>query len=577
MHHVGTPRAIPAAMEGSTKLRGRCFLTSTPSHWRPALLLVASFLGCAGLVGPPQPPPSNITVTVAPATASVLLGEARTFTATVSNTTNTAVTWIVSGSGCSGAACGTVDSSGTYTAPQILTAPPSISLTAISVADPFTSGTGTITVISSFSLAVAGPSSVNAGNTATYTATLTPASNSNPSRVISWRVAGTGCTGAACGTISSSGVYTAPSLPPVPATVQIIATPQADPSKATAVPVSIFPGIGVSVSPTAASVALGSAQAFQATVTGAQDATVTWDVNGVVGGNSTVGLILNSQTAPDNTTYTAPLTLPAGGSVIVHARSNADPSVSASATITFTSTINVTLSPSTAMLAVSHRQTFTVQVNNTLNQNVAWQVNGISGGNSMTGQICIAGSNPCQPVSISNGGSVDYIAPAGLPSPNPVTVTATSQASGGQSASASVTILPHIVVSVQPGSATLAGAGQEPFSATVSGTENQQVIWSITGTACGNPELVKGHRLQSLSAFSICKPKTRQAEMAAEELDSEEGVVAQALLPVRFSARRQSRKPHSQEWLCYPIFSAACEARPAYISRWGIGSCIVEF
>ena len=488
MHHGGTPRAILAAMERSTKLRGRCFLTRTPSHWRPALLLVASFLGCAGLVGPPQPPPSNITVTVAPATASVLLGEVRTFTATVSNTANTAVTWILSGSGCSGVACGTVDSSGTYTAPQILTASPSISLTAISVADPSKSGTGTITVTSSFSLAVTGPSSVNAGNTAIYTATLTAASNSNPSRVISWSVVGAGCTGAACGTISSSGVYTAPSLPPSPATVQIIATPQADPSKATAVPVSIFPGIGVSVSPTAASVALGSAQAFQATVTGAQDATVTWDVNGVVDGNPTVGLILNSQTAPDNTTYTAPQTLPAGGSVIVHARSNADPSVSASATITFTSTINVTLSPSTAMLAVSHRQTFTVQVNNTPNQNVTWQVNGFSGGNSVTGQICVAGSNPCQPVSTGNGGSVDYIAPAGLPSPNPVTVTATSQAAGSQSASASVMILPHIVVSVQPGSATVAGAGQQRFAATVSGTENQQVIWSITGTACGNPE-----------------------------------------------------------------------------------------
>ena len=55
-------------------------------------------------------------------------------------------------------------------------------------------------------------------------------------------------------------------------------------------------------------------------MTGGPDTTVTWDVNGVVGGNPTVGLILNSQTAPDNTTYTAPQSLPAGGSVTVHAR-----------------------------------------------------------------------------------------------------------------------------------------------------------------------------------------------------------------------------------------------------------------
>src|SRR5216683_883758 len=557
MHHSGTTRAIPAAMEASTKLRGRCIRTYTPSLWRPALVLVASFLGCGGLVGPPPPPPSNITVTVAPATASVPLGEPQTFTATVSNTANTgvtwsvngipggnaaagtidaggvytapenlpapvsvsvkatsaadssktstslvtissdisvsvspetapielgasrpftatvnsagnpnrSVTWILSGSGCTGASCGTVDSSGTYTAPQILTAPPTISLTATSVADPSKSGAGTITVTSSFSLAVAGPSSVTAGNAATYTATLIPAANSNPSRVISWSVAGTGCTGSACGTVSSIGVFTAPSLVPSPAAVQIIATPLADPSKATSISVSILPVISVSISPSAATVALGAGQAFQATVTGERDATVTWDVNGVVDGNLTVGLILNSQTDPDNTTYTAPQNLPAGGSVTVHARSNAAPSVSASATITFTTAINVTLTPASATLAISQRQNLTARVNNTPNQNVTWLVSGSSGGNSATGQICAAGSRPCQPVSNSNGGSVDYIAPAGLPSPNPVTITATSQADGAQSASARVTILPHIVVSVQPGSAATAGTGQMRFAA----------------------------------------------------------------------------------------------------------------
>ena len=49
---------------------------------------------------------------------------------------------------------------------KFLTAPPSVSLTAISVADPSKSGAGTITITSSFSLAVTGPASVNAGATA---------------------------------------------------------------------------------------------------------------------------------------------------------------------------------------------------------------------------------------------------------------------------------------------------------------------------------------------------------------------------------------------------------------------------
>jgi hypothetical protein len=476
-------------MERSTELRGRCYLSRTLFHWCPALLLVASFLGCGGLVtsSPPQLPPSNITVTVAPSTASVLLGEPQTFTATVTNSANTAVMWTVNGIPGGNTTVGTIDAGGVYTAPQILAASPGVSLTAASVADPSKSGTVSITITSLFSLVVAGPSSVNAGNSITYAATLTPAAGSNPSRVISWSVAGTGCGGAACGTISSSGVFTAPSLAPSPATVRVIATPQADPSKAISVFVSIIPVIGISISPSAAAVPLGATQALQATVTGTQNAAVTWDVNGVVGGNPAVGMILNSPIAPDNTTYTAPQTLPAGGSVTVHATSNTNPSVTASATITFTSAINVILTPASATLAVSQRQTFTAHVNNTPNQNVAWLVNGIPGGNLVTGQICAPGSNPCQPVSASNGGSVDYIAPGGLPSPNPVNITATSQAGGNVSATASVTILSHVGVSVQPGSATIGITGKLQFTASVTGTVNPQVTWSITGAGCVQP------------------------------------------------------------------------------------------
>ena len=602
MHLIGTTRAIRAFMERSTSISRTPLVNRNSFRWRPALLLVSSFLGCGGLVGssPSQPPPSGVTVSVSPASASVLLGEPQTFTATVSNSTNTAVvwsvngipggnttvgtisasgvytspgdlpvpatvtvqatsaadnsksatasvtitsdisvsvspqtmpvelgatrtftatvnsagnpnravTWIVSGNGCAGAACGTVNSSGTYTAPQVLTAPPSVSLTAISVADPSKSGIGTITITSSFSLTLTGPASVNAGAAATYTATLVPAANSNPSLAISWSVSGAGCSGAACGTISSSGVYTAPSLAPSPATVQITATPLADPSKAASISVAIVSVVTVSVSPTAATVALGGTQAFQAVVTGAQDATVTWDVGGVVGGNATLGTILNSQTSPDNTTYTAPQSLPSGGRLPCTRRSNANPSISASATITFTAAINVALTPSSATLAIGQTQTFTVQVNNTANQNVSWQVNGVAGGSSAAGQICVAGSNPCQQISSSNASSVDYLAPAGLPSPNPVTVTATSQADNTKSASASVTILPHITVSVLPGSATI--AERRPATVRGDGNGHGQSTSDVEHFGCGMRRFgsVRVHRFlravrcSTISAFA---------------------------------------------------------------------------
>jgi hypothetical protein len=161
--------------------------------------------------------------------------------------------------------------------------------------------------------------------------------------------------------------------------------------------------------------------------------------------------------------------------------------MAATATVTFTTAVNVILTPASSTRAVGHRQTFAVQVNNTANQNVSWQVNGIAGGNASAGQICVAGSNPCQQASASDGGSIDYLSPAGVPSPNPVTVTAISQAAGTQSASASVTILPHIVVSVLPGTASPASNGRQRFNATITGTDNQQVTWTVSGAGCGVP------------------------------------------------------------------------------------------
>ena len=220
----------------------------------------------------------------------------------------------------------------------------------------------------------------------------------------------------------------------------------------------------------------------------AQDTTVTWDVNGVVGGNPTVGLILNSQTTPNNTTYTAPQTLPAGGSVTVHARSNADPSFSASATITFTAAIYIALTPASATLAVSHRQTFTVEVNNTPNQNVAWLVNGIPGGNSVTGQICVTGSDPCQPVSASNGGSVDYVAPAGLPSPRSghhhgYEPGERQSERFGQRHDSAARRCQRSTGKRHDGNRM----EQKRFTAVILGWTNQQVIWSPGTLGCGEP------------------------------------------------------------------------------------------
>jgi uncharacterized protein (DUF1800 family) len=75
-------------------------------------------------------------------------------------------------------------------------------------------------------------------------------------------------------------------------------------------------------------VRLGSTDSFVATVTNLLNTSVTWQVNGVSGGNSTVGTISSSGV------YTPPAAIPSNNVVTVSAVSSASPSTSASVQVT---------------------------------------------------------------------------------------------------------------------------------------------------------------------------------------------------------------------------------------------------
>ncbi|MGA9884540.1 MAG: hypothetical protein WBQ34_12550 [Candidatus Acidiferrales bacterium] len=112
-----------------------------------------------------------VSVTISPAYAFVSPSGAspstRQFTATVTNSANTNVTWSVqtgvAGQGCAGAACGSVDASGMYTAPSIAPSPNAISVIATSAADPTKSATATVAISSGPMIEALLPSSVMAG------------------------------------------------------------------------------------------------------------------------------------------------------------------------------------------------------------------------------------------------------------------------------------------------------------------------------------------------------------------------------------------------------------------------------
>jgi serine protease len=179
--------------------------------------------------------------------------------------------------------------------------------------------------------------------------------------------------------------------------------------------------VTVAVSPTSASLEVGGSQTFTPTVGNTLNTVVTWQVNGVAGGNTTVG------TVTAGGVYTAPSAVPSPETVTVTALSAADPTKSASAQVTVTPMITVAVSPANPSVAVSGSQMFSATVVNTSNTVVAWQVNGVVGGNSTVGTISTAGM---------------YTAPTSVPSPATVTITAISAADTARSGTAQVTVTP---------------------------------------------------------------------------------------------------------------------------------------
>lgn len=84
-----------------------------------------------------EPQAITVGVTISPSSANVVSGFSQQFTATVTGTTNTAVTWTASP--------GTIDQTGYYTAPTV-TGVTSGSVTATSVADPTVSATAILSI-----------------------------------------------------------------------------------------------------------------------------------------------------------------------------------------------------------------------------------------------------------------------------------------------------------------------------------------------------------------------------------------------------------------------------------------------
>jgi hypothetical protein len=87
-----------------------------------------------------------IEVAVCPASANVQVNRTQSLTATLANTTNTAVSWQVNGVTGGNSTVGTISTSGFYSAPSAVPSPATVTISAVSSADSSSSGSAQVTI-----------------------------------------------------------------------------------------------------------------------------------------------------------------------------------------------------------------------------------------------------------------------------------------------------------------------------------------------------------------------------------------------------------------------------------------------
>src|SRR5271156_201600 len=198
----------------------------------------------------------------------------------------------------------------------------------------------------------------------------------------------------------------------------------------------------IAISPTAATVDFNTpiditAQVTLSNNTDTTNTSVTFQVNGIGGGNDTVGTIVNSPDDSQVGIYTAPHVVPPenNGQVMITATAPQVPSnttdtnivTSNTAIITVGAGLGLTIMPTSATVGAGGTSQFSAQLNNVADPNATWSVS-----STVVCDNCIGSINRTTGL---------YMAPASPPPGGTVTVTATdATVTPTQTATATVTI-----------------------------------------------------------------------------------------------------------------------------------------
>jgi hypothetical protein len=416
-----------------------------------------------------------VTIAVTPNNATMIVGSTQQFSANVTGTSNTAVTWSVSGVGCTGGVCGMISANGLYTSPSSVPSPATVTVKATSVADPTKSASASVTVAAALAVLLSispTSASVSTSGMQLFTASVTGTSNT----AVTWGLSGAGCTGSTCGTLATSSlsaVYSAPSVAPSPTNVSVVATSVADPAKSASANLTIVPNVLVSVTPTNVSLQPGATLQFSAAVTGTSNTGVGWIVSGSGCSGTACGTIDSSGR------YAAPSAVPSPPTVTVTATSIADPTKSGASNVTLGATVStnvtVTVQPNGSITAPYSPLLLLRGATKRLYANVC------NGSNTLDcarpTDITVIWQASCGALNAVTGPYVDYTAPN---SGGPCTITATNQASGAAATATATLANPPVSIDVIPAAITLYKNQYALLQAVVTGSVNRDVTWSLT-------------------------------------------------------------------------------------------------
>ena len=153
-----------------------------PRQVLPLFLLVFILASCSSGGGTssspktptptPNPTPTpTIAVAVTPSTANIRAGSSLTFSASVTGTSNSSVSWSVNNTPNGSSALGTISATGNYTAPATLPSPNTLTITATSTASSTATSSSAVTLLNPTPMLLGlSPTATNLGN---YSLTIT--------------------------------------------------------------------------------------------------------------------------------------------------------------------------------------------------------------------------------------------------------------------------------------------------------------------------------------------------------------------------------------------------------------------